>query len=89
MTLAILKISWKILLWNDLLINSAKGDAMMLFNFFIIFVGRLLGPVLLVAFRSEIRSCTSSSVVGVIKKVRVFGFFKKLEKFFLMGGMSF
>ena len=69
MTLAILKISGKIPLWNDLLINSAKGDAMMSFNCFIIFVGRLLGPMLLLAFRSEIRSFTSSTVVGVIKRL--------------------
>ena len=53
---------------------------MMSFNCFIIFVGRLLGPVLLLAFRSRIRSFTSSTVVGVIKKVRLFEFFKKLEK---------
>ena len=40
----------------------------MSFNCFIIFVGRLLGPMLLLAFRSEIRSFTSCMVVGVIKK---------------------
>ena len=54
--------------WNDLLINSAKGDGLMSFNCFIIFVGRLLGPMLLLAFRSEIRSFTSSTVVGAILK---------------------
>ena len=80
MTLAILKISGKIPLLNDLLINSAKGNAMMSFNCSISFVVRLLGPMLLLAFRSEIRSFTSSTVVGVIKKVKLFGFFKKLEK---------
>ena len=62
---------------------------MMSFNCFIIFVGRLLGPMLLLAFRSEITSFTSSTVVGVIKKVKLFGFFKKLEKCFLVGGMFF
>ena len=61
---------------------------MMSFNCFIIFVGRLLGPVLLLAFRSEIRSSTSSMVLGVIKKVR-FGAFIKLEKLFLVGRMFF
>ena len=61
---------------------------MMSFDCFIIFVGRLLGPMLLLAFRSEIRSFTSSAVVGVIK-VKLFGFFKKLEKCFLKGGMFF
>ena len=40
----------------------------MSFNCFIIFVGRLLGPMLLLAFRSEIRSFTSSTVVGAILK---------------------
>ena len=60
--------------WNDLLINSAKGDALMSFNCFIIFIGRLLGPMLLLAFRSEIRLFTSSTVVGVIY----------LEKYFLV-----
>ena len=89
MTLAILKISGKIPLLNDLLINSAKGDAIMSFNCFIIFVGTLLGPMLLLAFRSEIRSFTSCMVVGVIKKVKLFRFFKKLEKCFLVGGMFF
>ena len=78
MTWAILKISGKIPLWNDLLINSAKGDAMTSFNCFIIFIGILLSPVLFLAFRSEIRLFTSSTAVGVIKKVRLFGFFKKL-----------
>ena len=38
-------------------------------NHFIIFVGRLLGPMLLLAFRSEVRSFTSSAVVGVTEKV--------------------
>ena len=67
---------------------------MMPFNCFIIFVGKLLGPVLLLVFRSKIRSFTSSTVVVVIKKVtlrghfsrsvRLFGFFKKLEKCFLV-----
>ena len=71
MTLAILKISGKIPLLNDLLINSAKGNAMMSFNCFISFVVRLLGPMLLLAFRSEIRSFTASIVVGVIKKVKI------------------
>ena len=59
------------------------------FNCFIIFVGKLLGPVLLLAFRSEIISFISSTVVDVIKKVRLFGFFKKLEKCFLVGGIFF
>ena len=54
----------------------------MSFNCFIVFVGKLLGPVLLLVFRSEIRSFISSTVVGVIKKVRLFGFGKKLEKCF-------
>ena len=85
MTLAILKISGKIPLWNDLLINSAKGDAMMSFNCFVIFVGRLLGPLLLLAFKSEIRSFTSSTIVGVIKKVKLFGFFKKAWKMLFIG----
>ena len=49
---------------------------MMSFNCFVIFVGRLLGPLLLLAFKSEIRSFTSSTI-GVIKKVKLFGFFKK------------
>ena len=61
----------------------------MSFDCFIIFVGRLLGPMLLLAFRSEIRSFTSSTVVGVIKKVKLFGFFKKLKKCFLVGGIFF
>ena len=50
---------------------------MMSFNCFIIFVGRLLGPLLLLAFKSEIRSFASSTIVGVRKKVKLFGFFKK------------
>ena len=58
-------------------------------NCFIIFAGRLLGPILLLAFRSEIRSFASSTVVGVIKKVKLFGFFKKLKKCFLVGEMFF
>ena len=45
--------------------------------------------MLLLAFRPEIRSFTSSMVVGVIKKVKLFGFFRKLEKYFLVGGMFF
>ena len=57
----------------------------MSFNCFIIFVGRLLGPMLLLAFRSQIRLFTSSIVVGVIKKVKLLGFFRKLEKCFLIG----
>ena len=61
----------------------------MSFNCFIIFVGRLLGPMLLLAFRSEIRSFTSSTVVGVTKKVKLFGFFKKLKECFLVGGIFF
>ena len=36
------------------LINSAEGDAMMSFDCFIIFVSRLLGPMPLLAFGSEI-----------------------------------
>ena len=66
-----------------------SSDAVMSFNCFIIFVGRLLGPVLLLAFRSEIRPFISSAVVSVIKKVRLFGFFKKLDKCFLVGRMFF
>ena len=62
---------------------------MMSFNCFIIFVGRLLGPVLLPAFRSEIGSFTFSMVGGVIKKVKLFGFFKKVEKCFLVDRMLF
>ena len=62
---------------------------MMSFDCFIIFVGRLLGPMLLLAFRSEIRSFTSSMVAGVINKAKLFGFFKKLEICFLVGGMFF
>ena len=42
---------------------------MMSFNCFNIFVGRLMGPMLSLAFRSEIRSFTSSTVVGVIKRL--------------------
>ena len=89
MTLAIWKISGKIPLWDDLLINLAKADAMMSFNCFIIFVSILLGPMLLLAFRSEIRSFTSCTVVCVLKKVKLFRFFKKLEKCFLVGKMFF
>ena len=62
---------------------------MVSFNCFISFVGRRLDPMLLLAFRSEIRSFTSSTVLGVIKKVRLFGFFRKLEKCLLVGGMFF
>ena len=54
----------------------------MSFNCFIIFVGKLLGPVLLLAFETEIRSFTCSTVVGVIKKVRLFGFLKNLKNAF-------
>ena len=82
MTLAILKISGKITLSNSLFTNSAKGEAVMSFNCFIIFVGKLLGPVFLLACRSEIRS--SSMAAGVIRKARLFLFSKKLEKFFLV-----
>ena len=60
----------------------------MSFDCFIIFVSRLLDPMLLLAFRSEI-GFTSSTVVGVIKKVKLFGFFKKLEKCFFVGRMFF
>ena len=80
-----MKTSGKRPLWNDFLISSAKGDTMMSFNCFIIFVGRLLGPMLLLAFRSQIRLFTSSIIVGVIKKVKLLGFFRKLEKCFLIG----
>ena len=55
---------------------------MMSFDCFIIFVGKLLRPVLLLAFKSEIRLFTFSSVVGVIKKVRLFGLFKNLKNAF-------
>ena len=54
----------------------------MSFNCFIVLVGKMLGPVLLLAFRSKIRPFTSSTV---IKRFRLFGFFKKLEKYFLVG----
>ena len=84
-----MKISGKTPLWNDFLINSAKGDTMMSFNCFIIFVGRLLGPMLLLAFRSQIRLFFSSIVVGVIKKVKLLGFFRKLEKCFLISQIFF
>ena len=79
MTLAILKMSGKIPLWSD----STKGESMMSFNCFIIFVGKLLGPVLVLAFRSDFSSFISSMVVGAIKRVRLFGLYKKLEKWFL------
>ena len=59
------------------------------FNCFIIFVCKLLDPVLLLAFRSEIASFTFSTVVVVTKNIRLFGFFKKLEKYFLVGGSLF
>ena len=62
---------------------------MISFNCFIVFVVRLPGPMLLLVFRSEIRSFTSFTVAGVMKKVKLFGFFKKLKKCFLVGGMSF
>ena len=52
----------------------------MSFNCFIVFAGGQLGPMLLLAFRSGIRSFTFSTVVGVIKKVKLFRFFKKLKK---------
>ena len=54
---------------------------MMSFDCFIIFVGKLLRPVLLLAFKSEIRF-TFSTVLGVIKKVRLFGLFKNLKNAF-------
>ena len=87
MTLAVLKISGKIPLRNDLLTNSIKDDAIKSFHCFIIFVDKLLGPVLLLVFRSKILSFTYSTVVRVIKKVKLFGFFKKLEKCFIVGGI--
>ena len=61
----------------------------MSFDCFVIFVSRLLGPMLLLAFRSEMRSFTSSAVVGELKKVKLFGFFKKLKKCFLVGRIFF
>ena len=48
----------------------------MSFNCFSTFVDKLPVSVILLAFRQEIRTYTSSTVVSVIKKVRLFGFFK-------------
>ena len=89
MTSAILKTSGKIPFWNDLLTYLTKGEAIMWINCFIIFIGKPLGSVLLLAFITEIRSFTSSRVVGVIIKTWLFGFFKMLEKLFLVGGIFF
>ena len=89
MTLAILKTSGKIPFWNDLLTYLTKDEAIMSIHCFIIFIGKLLGSVLLLVFITEIRSFTSSRVVGVIIKVWLFGFFKMLEKWFLVGGIFF
>ena len=61
----------------------------MSFNCSIIFVGKLVGPVLWLVFRSEVRSFTSSMAAGVITKCSLFGFFKKLEKCFLVGRLPF
>ena len=89
MTLAILKTSGKIPFWNDLLTYLTKDEAIMSIHCFIIFIGKLLGSVLLLVFITEIRSFTSSGVVGVIIKVWLFGFFKMPEKWFLVGGIFF
>ena len=61
----------------------------MSFHCFITFVDKLLGPVLLLVFRSKILSFTSSTVVRVIKKVKLFGFFNKLENCFIVGEIIF
>ena len=61
-------------LWKDLLINFAKGAEITSLICFITFVGMLLGPVLFLILRSEIMSDISSSVVGVMKNVSLFGF---------------
>ena len=61
-------------LWKDLLINFAKGAEITSLICFITFVGMLLGPVLFPIWRSEIMSDISSSVVGVMKNVSLFGF---------------
>lgn len=89
MTLAILKTSGKIPFWNDLLTYLTKGEAIMSIYCFIIFIRKLLGSVLLLVFITEITSFTSSWEVGVIIKVWLFGFFKTLEKWFLVGAIFF
>ena len=61
-------------LWKDLLINFAKGAEITSLICFITFVGMLLGPVFFLILRSEIMSDISSSVVGVMKNVSLFGF---------------
>ena len=61
-------------LWKDLLINFAKGAEITSLICFITFVGMLLGPVLFLILRLEIMSDISSSVVGVMKNVSLFGF---------------
>ena len=61
-------------LWKDLLINFAKGAEITSLICFITFVGMLLGPVLFLILRSDIMSDISSSVVGVMKNVSLFGF---------------
>ena len=66
--------SGKTPLWKDLLINFAKGAKITFLICFITFVGMLLGPVLFLILRLEIMSDISSSVVGVMKNVSLFGF---------------
>ena len=73
-TSAILRMLGKTPLWKDLLINFAKGAEITSLICFITFVGMLLGPVLFLILRLEIMSDISSSVVGVMKNVSLFGF---------------
>ena len=54
----------------------------MSFNCFTIFISKLLGHVLLLASRSEIRSFTSSTVVGVIKMLDYLDFLKSSKNTF-------
>ena len=54
--LAILRMLGKTPLWNDVLINFAKGVKITSLICFITFFGMLLGPVLFLMLRSEIMS---------------------------------
>ena len=55
-------------------INFAKDAEITSLICFITFVGLLLGPVFFLMLRSEIMSDISSSVVGVMRNVSLFGF---------------
>ena len=61
---------------KDLLIKWERGIETVSLISFRMFVGMLLGPVLLLLFRVIITSLTSSGVVADIKKESGFGFFR-------------